>query len=340
MPGSSPPTRVHEAREAIALLPARRLGSLLRARRKEAHVAAIPAARAARIEISTLDEIESGRTTPAATVLAALLDCYGVTPGEFVPRRVPLAITSSDATSGETLRGYVDDVRKWRKAGHKQKLNFRQSDVLALSEALGTDPDEIERRLIAITGCSPLEARLLRKWFLAALVTIPVASGLLGGIVPTAAGATLAHSPSTANSASITTVAQGTLTPGALSISVAAPELGAVRPDGIIPLTVGYVITDARGSGAGWSAQATFTSTDATAYPTSETLRNVNGAANLPQTPALPTALGNTPVVIVHAAPGPEGMGSFAGQLDLDIIGQNAHSSGQLTLTFAAPASA
>ena len=33
-------------------------------------------------------------------------------------------------------------------------------------------------------------------------------------------------------------------------------------------------------------------------------------------------------------------MGSFAGQLDLNIVGQDAHSSGELTLTFAAPASA
>jgi transcriptional regulator with XRE-family HTH domain len=340
MVGSSPPTVVDEAAETLALLHPRRLGSLLWTRRKEAHIGALPAARAAGIEITALDDIESGRTPPDATVLTALLKCYGVTPAEFVPPRVPLVTTTSDAASDEILRGFVDAVRKWRKSGRKGKLNFRENDLLALGQALGTDPDEIERRLIAMTGCSPAEAGLLRKRFLAALVTIPVAAALLGGVVPTAAAATRTSSPSSANAASATTVLQGTLRPGSLSLKVADPKLGAVRADGSMPLTVSYVITDARGSGAGWTAQATFTSTDAAAYPTLETLHNVNGEANLPQTPALPASLTSTPAVIAQAAPGTEGMGSFAGHLELSIIGQTAHSSGQLALTFAAPASA
>jgi transcriptional regulator with XRE-family HTH domain len=336
MVGSSPPTVVDEAAEVIALLPARRLGSLLWTRRKEAHVEALPAARAAGIEITALEDIESGRTPPDATVLAAMLKCYGVAPAEFVPPRAQLVTTTSDAASDEVLRGFVEAVRKWRKAGRKDKLNFRENDLLALGKVLGTDPDEIERRLIAITGCSPGEARQLRKWFLAALVTIPVAAGLIGGVFPSAAAA----ASSSASAASATTVLQGTLRPGSLSLKVTDPQLGAVRADGSAPLTVSYVITDARGSGAGWSLQATFISTDEVANPTSETLHNLNGEANLPQTPALPASLTSTPAVIARAAPGTEGMGSFAGQLELSIIGHTAHSSGQLTLTFARPASA
>jgi transcriptional regulator with XRE-family HTH domain len=340
MAGSSHPTVVDQAAEAIALLPAHRLGSLLSTRRKEAHVDALRAARAAEIETTALDDIESGRTPPEATVLAALLNCYGVTPAEFIPPRAPLVMTGSDATSDEVLRGYVDAVRKWRKSARKDKLHFRDHDILVLGKMLGTDPDEIERRLISITGCSAVEARRLRKWLLAALVTIPVAAGLMGGVVPTAAAATRTSSPSSAIAGSATTVLQGTVRPGSLSLNVAAPKLGAVQADGSIPLTESYVITDARGSGAGWSAQATFTSTDATAHPTLETLDNVNGEANLPQTPALPASLTSTPAVIAQAAPGTEGMGSFAGQLELSVTGQSAHSSGQLALTFAPPASA
>jgi transcriptional regulator with XRE-family HTH domain len=336
MVGSSAPTVVDEAAERIALLPARRLGSMLWTRRKEAHVEALCAARAAGIEITALDDIESGRTRPAARVLAALLKCYGVTSAEFAPPRAQLVTTASDATTDEILRGYVDAVRKWRKSGRKAKLNFRANDLLALGKALGTDPDEIEQRLIAITGCSPAEARRLRKWLLAALATVPMAAVLIGGVAPTAAAAT----PSSANAASATTVLQGTVRPGSLSLKVADPKLGAARADGSIPLTVSYLISDARGSGAGWSLQATFTSTDAVAYPTLETLHNLNGEANLPQTPALPASLTSSPAVIAHAAPGTEGMGSFAGHLELSIIGQTAHSSGQITLTFAPPASA
>ena len=340
MVGPSPHTAVDQAAEAIALLPAHRLGSLLLTHRKGAHVNARAAAHAGGIEITALDDIESGRTPPEPTVLAALLKCYGVAVAEFVPPRAALVTTRSDATTDEVLRGYVDAVRKWRRSGRNDKLNFRAADILVLGEVLGTDPDEIERRLIAITGCSRAEAKVLRKCFLAALVTIPVAAGLMFGTAAPAAAATQPSSPSAANGTSATTVMRGTVNPGSLSLTVAAPKLGAVRADGSIPLAESYVITDARGSGAGWSVQATFASTDATAYPTLETLHNLNGEANLPRTPALPVAVTSTPAVIVQAAPGTEGMGSFAGQLDLSIIGQTKHSSGELTLTFAAPASA
>lgn len=331
---SSPPTVVDEAAEVIALLPAPRLGEMLRTCREGAHVKAVPAARAAGIETATLKDIESGRTPPNATVLAALLIRYGVTPAEFVPPRVPLVTTTSNATNDEILRGHVDAVRKWRKSGRKGKLNFRANDLMVLGQLLGTDPDEIERRLIAITGCTPGEARLLRKWFLAALITIPMAAGLMGGLFPSAAAA----APSSASAGSATTIVQGTLRPGSLTLKVTNPKLGAVRADGSVPLTVGYVVTDARGSGAGWSLQATFTSTDEVAYPTLETLHNLNGEANLPHTPTLPATLASTPAVIARAAPGTEGMGSFAGHLELSIVGHSAHSSGQLTLTFAPPA--
>jgi transcriptional regulator with XRE-family HTH domain len=321
----------------MALLPARRLGSMLRIARKEARVEVAPAARAAGIQITALEDIESGRTPLDAAVLAAMLKRYGVTPAEFVPPRwPPLVTTTSEATHDEILRGYVDAVRKWRRSGRKDKLNFRADDVLALVKALGTDPDEIERRLAAMTGCRPAEARLLRKWFLAALVTIPVASGLIGGVFPTAAAA----APSSAGAASGRSVVHGILRPGSLSLSVADPKLGAVLSDGSIPLTVSYVITDARGSGAGWTLQAAFTSTDEVAYPTLATLNNLYGEAHLPQTPALPASLASTPAVIARATPGPGGMGSFAGQLELSISGHSAHSSGQLTLTFAPPVGA
>jgi transcriptional regulator with XRE-family HTH domain len=340
MAGSSSTTAIDHVAAALELLPAHRLGLLLRTRRTEARVTAAVAARAAGIETTGLDGIESGHTPPYATVLAALLSCYGVAPAEFVPPRVPLVRTMAGASADEVLRGYVDAVRTWRRSGRRDELKFRASDCLVLGDVLGTDPDEIEPRLIALTGCSPSEARLLRKWLLAALVTIPVAAGLMGSVVPSAAAATRASSPVTVAAGSAATVAQGTLRPGSLTLTVATPKLGAVRADGSIPLTESYVITDARGSGAGWTAQATFTSTDATASPIRETLANLGGEANMPQTPALPASLGSVPAVIARAAPGTQGMGSFAGELELSISNQGEHSSGDLTLTFAPSASA
>jgi beta-glucanase (GH16 family)/transcriptional regulator with XRE-family HTH domain len=151
------------------------------------------AAQAAGIDKTELQEIESGSSAPEVRVLATLLKCYRVPLGEFVPRRRPLVVPDPDAKSDEILRTYVDAVRKWREEGRKQKLNFRLHDVGTLSTLLGTDPDEIERRLIALTGCSRAEARILRKWFLAALITIPLAATTAGGIVPAVASAATAR---------------------------------------------------------------------------------------------------------------------------------------------------
>lgn len=180
-------TLEEESSAAIALLPSARLGFLLRARRKEAHLGVRRAAKAAGIDIGTLDDVESGRERVEVGVLATLLKCYRVPLGEFVPPRPPLVVTNPDGTPEEILRGYVRLVRECRKTSRKEKLNFRSDDVLTLGRLLGTDPDEIERRLIAITGCSRTEARLLRKWFLAAAVTMPLAYGVLGGALPAAA---------------------------------------------------------------------------------------------------------------------------------------------------------
>ena len=333
--GSSILTDVDRAAKAIAVLPAHRLGSLLLARREQARVGPFCAARAAGIGIVALDDIESGRAAPAATVLLALLERYGVRPAEFVRRRGPLVTARSDATSDEVLRSFIEAARQWRRSGRADKLNFRDSDIVALGKVLGTDPQQIEQRLIGLAGCSPGESRLLRKWFLAALVT----AGLVGGVAPSALAAPPTASRSSASGASVATAMQGTIRPGKLTLDVADPKLGATRPDGSVPVTVSYVITDARGSGAGWAVQATFTSTDATAYPIGDTLENIDGEAT-PQTPALPATLTSTPAVIVRAAAGTEGMGSFAGQLEFTVLRHSSQSSGQLTFTFAPSASA
>jgi beta-glucanase (GH16 family)/transcriptional regulator with XRE-family HTH domain len=191
-------TAEEEAAHAIGLLPRARLGVLLHGRRKHANVKLSVAARTAGIEKTALREIESGSSVPDVSVLASLLECYGVPLGEFVPPRRPLVLPNPDATSAEILSSYVDAVRKWREAGRKQRLNFRADDLRTLSTLLGTDPDEIERRLIALTGCSRAEARVLRKWFLAALIMIPLAVTTAGVIGPAAASAATPHSVSAA----------------------------------------------------------------------------------------------------------------------------------------------
>ncbi|MGA2011523.1 MAG: helix-turn-helix domain-containing protein [Solirubrobacteraceae bacterium] len=189
MDRSAPGAVEAEASAAIALLPPARLGFLLRARREQAGLGVPAAARAAGIPAAAVDDIEAGRAPATVGVLAAMLRFYEVPLGAFVPPRRPLVVANADATSDEVLRGYIGAVRTWRKAGHTDKLNLRRSDVATLATLLGTEPHEIERRLISITGCSKTEARLLRKWFLAALISMPLAYGAVAGLVPAAAAA-------------------------------------------------------------------------------------------------------------------------------------------------------
>jgi beta-glucanase (GH16 family)/transcriptional regulator with XRE-family HTH domain len=183
---------------ALLVLPPARLGSLLRTRRKEARLRKKSAAALAEVEVSVLNEIESGHRLPDAGVLAALLKGYGVAPSECLPRRESLAVTRGNQTSTEVLRDFVDQVREWRRVGGKEKLDLRQQDVVTLSELLGSDPDEIERRLIALTGCSRAEARRLRKWLIGALIVLPIAAPLLGGVTDVAQAAP-AHSGTAAH---------------------------------------------------------------------------------------------------------------------------------------------
>ncbi len=189
----------------IASLPAERLGSLLLDRRRQANVERRVAADAAVIDVSTLADIESGRRSPEVGMLAGLLHCYGMPLDDMVPGRHPMPTVGAGASADEIVRGYVDAVRASRKAGQGTKLNFRRDELIALGQRLGTDPVEIERQLISVSGCSRKEAKVLRRYLVAAMVMIPLASGLFGGELATAAAAAPAHATSITQLATVHT---------------------------------------------------------------------------------------------------------------------------------------
>lgn len=91
-----------------------------------------------------------------------------------VPDRQPLdSSLVTGSSDDEVLRGYVALVRTWR-GGCTTALRFRQDDLVVLVGILGTDPEDIERRLIAITGCTRSKARHLRRLLLVSIAALPV----------------------------------------------------------------------------------------------------------------------------------------------------------------------
>jgi hypothetical protein len=117
---------------------------------------------------------------------------------------------------------------------------------------------------------------------------------------------------------------------GLLQLAVgAALAAGGPGPKGT-RLRVPFTVLDARGTGAGWSVDASFLSSDAYASPVVVTV--AHGAT----VPALPPSLGAVAQPIVDAAPGSGGMGRFAGALAIAVVPDGSRPvAGQLTLTLA-----
>src|SRR5450759_3626216 len=106
------------------------------------------------------------RRCPDAAAVIAIMDVYGCSLDDLVPLRVQLVPADlSGRSDKEVLEHYLAAIRAWRNFGGRQ-LRFRQDDLAVLVAILGTDPDEIVRRLVELTGCSRKTAKRFRRMFL------------------------------------------------------------------------------------------------------------------------------------------------------------------------------
>lgn len=97
------------------------------------------------------------------------------------PARQPLDLGRAPGTTDdEVLRGYLELVRTWR-GRSTSTMRFRHDDLVVLVGILGTDAKDIERRLIAITGCTRSTAKRFRRLLFVSLAALPV--GLTGLVV-------------------------------------------------------------------------------------------------------------------------------------------------------------
>src|SRR5664280_1508439 len=96
----------------------------------------------------------------------------------------------------EVLEHYLAAIRTWRNSGGRQ-LQFRQDDLTVLVAILGTDPDEIVRRLVELTGCSRKTAKRFRRMFLSGVAVASMTTLSLSGLTDTGKADTTTPGPPT-----------------------------------------------------------------------------------------------------------------------------------------------
>ncbi len=189
-----------------------RLGTLLRAARKQRDATRREVASRIGISAGDLRRYEQGDAPAPSSVVAALAECYGEDLTAQFAARAPihverdhLAIGPVDATAAsedadEVLGTYIGIISRLRQSEPGEPIALRTADLVALSSALGQDPAHVEARIVDLLGCTPREARSLHAELLRRKLVLPVA-GLVAGLAVVAGIGVAGASPSPAGHA-------------------------------------------------------------------------------------------------------------------------------------------
>jgi hypothetical protein len=185
--------------DVVALLlgdemPAERLGEIMRASRKRKGWKRKHVAELLDISARRLRAYEEGTQRIPGDVCERLVDLYGDHVASNVSRREVPRIDGGwlvvgdehhalpGVTVADVVSQYADVLQRVRHASPGEAVPLRAADLAALSVALDTDTETIERRIMDALGCTREEARVLHRELLRRRVVLPVA-GLAMGIV-------------------------------------------------------------------------------------------------------------------------------------------------------------
>lgn len=172
----------------LTLVPPRRLGRLLAGARAARGEDLDSVARRAGLEPAAVAAIEAGQRPVVDREIHALLDAYGVDPGELVPDRTELVVDLDEhllaaggearslgaPTADEVLTTYLSLVYTLRRTTPGTTLVLRDADVDVLARVLELTGPEVERRLQELM-VEPDGAVRRRMGALRARVVVPVA---------------------------------------------------------------------------------------------------------------------------------------------------------------------
>lgn len=222
-----------------------RLGTLLRAARKERGSTRREIAHRVGITAGELRRYERGDTTVPPSTIVALAECYGedltaqfaarepiqIDGGHLVVGGVEGTVGSDDAD--EMLGTYVWIVSRLRSSQPGEPIALRANDLVALSNALGQDADRVEARIVEILGCTPQEAHSLHAEMLRRKLVLPVA-GLVAGLSMVAGVGIANASPNHAAAVAPTHVAAAHITAGHLAAGHVVTAVEAPAPTTVV----------------------------------------------------------------------------------------------------------
>jgi transcriptional regulator with XRE-family HTH domain len=222
-----------------------RLGTMLRAARKERGSTRREVAQRVGTTASDLRRYERGNEPVPPSVIAALAECYGEDLTEQLATRAPIqldgrrlvvgtegqSLESNDAD--EVLQHYVEIVSRLRQSQPGEPIALRADDLVALSTALGQDAVHVESRIVELLGCTQHEAHSLHAEMLRRKLVLPVA-GLVAGIAmvtgagiahasPASHPAPAVHAPSPSADIATAHIAAGHIAAGHVVTAVVAP---------------------------------------------------------------------------------------------------------------------
>ena len=184
-----------------ALVPPRRLGTLLRQARVASGLELSELTRESGLTVVELDDVEHGRRDLDERTLKSLVDSYGIEDAGLVPERSQLiidldegriAVNNSDLDVGPSsgpdavLARYLALVYRLRDMPLGASLHLRDLDLDVLASALEIGNDDIETRLHRLMdqeSAIERDQRKIRRQLLLPLVGVLIAATGLGTLV-------------------------------------------------------------------------------------------------------------------------------------------------------------
>ncbi|HEX5613696.1 MAG TPA: helix-turn-helix transcriptional regulator [Acidimicrobiia bacterium] len=171
-----------------------RMGVLLREARQSVGLSRRRAAKRTGVEIGDLRAYERGDRAVPDDDLARLRSLYGDALDDLVAPRAPVSVdshrlvmggleTTLDADNRDALlSAYAHLVLRLRGVGPGEPLPLRADDLAVLAVALGSDPDDVARRVSEVVGCTRAEAAALHDEVLRRRVLVPAAGLAIGAV--------------------------------------------------------------------------------------------------------------------------------------------------------------
>jgi len=219
-----------------------RLGTLLRGARRARGLSRREVADRVGTTQSDLRRFERGDTPVPPHLVAEFAECYGQALTAQLATRAPIQVdrqrmvvgaavaTLESDDADEVLGKYVGLVARLRQSQPGEPIALRTDDLVALSNAIGRNTDDVEARIVEVLGCTPREAHSLHAEMLRRKLVLPVAGLVAGLAIVTGVGVANASNPPSASTVPPTDTAVHQTVPVSHNIPAPTPTTDPAPP--------------------------------------------------------------------------------------------------------------